>query len=138
MELFEIIKPNTVECDHCDYVVNDIPDGEMHTYIDMSCPECGHNLLTREDYQGMITLINAIDKLNAVIQNNPDDISMVVGQLTIDELISLADVFGQITNAVDPSIDIAGSCEVSAQIKSHNGNTVSSVTILGARAAEEE
>lgn len=52
-KLIETIQDNAIECDGCDYVIpNKDPQNpdDSKEYIDVPCPECGENLLTKEDY----------------------------------------------------------------------------------------
>lgn len=39
-----------IKCDHCDYKDMEVPFEFFPHYIDAPCPFCGHNLLTRADY----------------------------------------------------------------------------------------
>jgi RNA polymerase subunit RPABC4/transcription elongation factor Spt4 len=47
-----LVKRSTIVCDNpaCDFK-RDIPFGNCEKWIDKPCPNCGENLLTREDFE---------------------------------------------------------------------------------------
>lgn len=58
---------NIVECDNCDYVVpNPTKDPYVDgiEYVNKPCPQCGYNLLTKEDYNQYKVMMKMIDKIN--------------------------------------------------------------------------
>lgn len=60
----EIIGGGGIQCDNCDWVDATIPVKDMEGWINLPCPKCGSNLLTIEDYNGMIMFLAAVDIVN--------------------------------------------------------------------------
>jgi len=66
-KLIEIEQENKIKCDNvsCSYVIkSDNPIVIDESFIDTPCPECGENLLTREDYESFERLMKVIRFLN--------------------------------------------------------------------------
>ena len=58
-----------VECDNpeCDYKVKNptgSPFEDISSFVNMPCPKCGENLLTKEDYLQSLKLLKAVIWLN--------------------------------------------------------------------------
>ena len=63
------VKIRGIKCDNpnCTFVDSSVSFESYEEYIDMPCPLCGDNLLTRKDYQTckrLIKLTNFINKFN--------------------------------------------------------------------------
>ena len=66
-KLIEKKELGDVVCDNpnCDYSIKHSSDEiELISYIDMPCPKCGQNLLTKEDYIQYIKLVRLVDWIN--------------------------------------------------------------------------
>lgn len=68
-KLIEIHQENLIVCDNtrCDYTVKNPtgdPNEETQQYIDVPCPKCGYNLLTRRDYEDAKRFLKTINRIN--------------------------------------------------------------------------
>lgn len=69
-KLIELNQQYLIECDNqrCDFKVpnidNDCSPEAGSQYIDMSCPKCGWNLLTREDFDSTRRFLRVIHWVN--------------------------------------------------------------------------
>ena len=67
-KLIEHSQGSLITCDNktCDYTIPYNKDGDTNTlkYIDMPCPKCGENLLTKEDYLQHEKLMQAVNFIN--------------------------------------------------------------------------
>jgi hypothetical protein len=68
-KLINSYQENLIECDNesCDFVIpNDDPSNpeDGFKYINSSCPMCGDNLLTVEDYQNHERVTRIVNRIN--------------------------------------------------------------------------
>lgn len=67
MKPIEVKMANLIECDSCDYKIEN-PSGDPNIdtaeYINVPCPKCGANLLTQEDYDLHNEIMKEINKVN--------------------------------------------------------------------------
>lgn len=69
-KLIEITQEYSIVCDNkeCDYKVineNSHIDGyDTIKYVDLPCPKCGENLLTKEDYLQSIKILKVVNWIN--------------------------------------------------------------------------
>lgn len=115
-------------CDNsnCDWEDTTIKDEDIHKYINHSCPKCGENVLTQEDYDMHVALFNAVDFVNTL---NPEQIK------------TLSKLLADNSNMVDPTslginLDINKHIDtdtlksddlLSVQVKVHKGINIENV-----------
>ena len=68
-KLIELHQEDTIVCDtpHCDFRVKNTsgyPHEDIIAYLNMSCPICGQNLLTADDYYQYLKTLRFIDWIN--------------------------------------------------------------------------
>ena len=56
-----------IKCDSCDYRNAEVPVEDYPKWVNKPCPNCGANLLTKEDYVATMHLMNIIDLFNEVM-----------------------------------------------------------------------
>lgn len=71
------LKTSGIKCDNqtCDYKDETVGFDEMCEWIDRSCPKCGENLLTKEDYHNVLTVKLAYDLLNGLSEEQLKEIA---------------------------------------------------------------
>lgn len=64
--IIEVESKNLVVCDNqkCDYEVPNTENDNLKDYINKSCPKCGENLLTQNDYNTYIALQKYVKWVN--------------------------------------------------------------------------
>jgi len=61
-------KGTNIICDNKDCDYRDIADlSKLKSYINKPCPKCGSNLLTEEDYDIYIGLMNEVNIINNIL-----------------------------------------------------------------------
>jgi hypothetical protein len=57
-----------IQCDNskCDYTEDNVKHEDYKDWVDTPCPKCGENLLTEEDYQSSLKMIEAANALNVL------------------------------------------------------------------------
>lgn len=63
-KIIEVSQENAVVCDNvnCDFAIqNKNTDEDIRRYINVPCPKCGENLLTKEDYLQWVALHKYVD-----------------------------------------------------------------------------
>jgi hypothetical protein len=60
------VKYSGLKCDCCDYRDDEVRFEDYEKYINYPCPKCREPLLTKEDYQTCLRLINAVKFANAI------------------------------------------------------------------------
>ena len=73
---------NGIKCDHCDYKDNSVKVEDYKDWLNKPCPKCGENLLTQEDYNNALYLIEATNLINEI----PPDSLKNLQSKTTDEL----------------------------------------------------
>lgn len=51
------VKTGEIKCDFCDFSDMSVPIWEFSKWLDKPCPQCGKNLLTKEDYKSILVLL---------------------------------------------------------------------------------
>lgn len=73
----EVITVNIkgIKCDNptCDYRDDNIIPADYSKYIDMPCPKCGASLLTKEDHEATMNLIELSTILNQLLPQPKGD-----------------------------------------------------------------
>ncbi len=79
-----------LKCDNtnCDFE-DDTPLEDYKKSIGKPCPKCGDNLLTQEDYDKTMEIIDSMEILNMYSQ---EDLSKIVNNLSNDEMDKVLDV----------------------------------------------
>lgn len=60
------LKISGLKCDYCQYRDDNVKFSEYKKSIDRKCPECGENLLTKEEYDKCIKLDNRVKIFNNI------------------------------------------------------------------------
>lgn len=57
-----------IKCDNpnCDYTDDSVTLEQLESFIDKPCPKCGENLLTQQDYDNVIAVLEVQQMLNAM------------------------------------------------------------------------
>lgn len=95
-KLIHISQSAFLKCDNpnCDYELKKQEEGKTReSYINKSCPECGENLLTKEDYErfnNVIKVINFINKWFGWLGTYPNDTRNVnIGTISTHQEIKI-------------------------------------------------
>jgi hypothetical protein len=65
-----------------------VPFSDYEKSIGKSCPKCGENLLTQEDYDKVIQMVDAAEILNMF---SPEELEKIVGNLSSEEMDQVLD-----------------------------------------------
>lgn len=57
-----------IKCDHCDFNESEVELENFKEWIEKPCPKCGGNLLTKEDYSALMTLIGLANLHNEIVR----------------------------------------------------------------------
>lgn len=92
-----------LKCDNpkCDYKDDSVKFEDYVNYIDKECPKCGESLLTQEDYDSVVNIVDAVDIMNMY---SPDDLDKISSGLSEEEIDSALDMLNQlklVKNGVD-------------------------------------
>lgn len=73
-ELIHIEKVGGLKCDNpeCDYKDDTIDVSDYKYFINCPCPQCGCNLLTKEDYKSSVRVLRAIKFINLIAKLIPE------------------------------------------------------------------
>lgn len=76
-----------LKCDNpqCDWEDKTIPHTEYEKYIDVSCPKCGENILTEEDFKLAEAFHFAVDLINNMSE---EQINQLYGEIDTSNLFS--------------------------------------------------
>ena len=68
-----------LKCDNpdCDYVNMDIKVEDYKKWVNKPCPKCGENLLTEDDYNFVMIMLNITDKFNKIFPKVQDDEKLI-------------------------------------------------------------
>jgi hypothetical protein len=79
-----------LQCDspNCDYEDMSVPFSDYEKSIGKPCPKCGENLLTQEDYDKVIQMVDAAEMLNMF---SPEELEKIVGNLSSEEMDQVLD-----------------------------------------------
>ncbi len=71
-------KESGIQCDNpeCNYTNSEVTYEIQHEWIDKPCPKCGHNLLTQEDHDRFMMVMEGIKYINSLSQ---DEINIILG-----------------------------------------------------------
>lgn len=84
-----------LKCDNpnCDYEDMSVPLEDYEKSIGKPCPNCGQSLLTQEDYDEVVKMIDAVDVINSFTE---EDLNKIVGNLSQEEIDAALDVLNQL------------------------------------------
>ena len=78
-----------LKCDNCDYSDPSVKLEDYEKSIGKPCPNCGESLLTQEDYDGVMQIVQAVEMLNGFSEA---DIDAITGNLSEDEIDGALDM----------------------------------------------
>lgn len=72
-------------CDNteCDWEDMTIKLEDYGQYVNMPCPKCGENVLTEEDYKGVVDMVNAVEMANTM---SPNQLEEMLKNLTPEQM----------------------------------------------------
>jgi len=82
-----------LKCDNCDYSDDSVKLEDYEKSIGKPCPNCGESLLTQEDYDGVMQIVQAVEMLNSFSEA---DIDAIAGNLSEDEIDGALDMMNQL------------------------------------------
>jgi hypothetical protein len=82
-----------LKCDKCDYSDPSVKLEDYEKSIGRPCPECGESLLTQEDYDGVIQMVQAVEMLNGFSQA---DLDAIANNLSEEEIDGALDMMNQL------------------------------------------
>lgn len=79
-----------LQCDNpsCDYEDMSVPFSDYEKSIGKACPKCGENLLTQEDYDKVIQMIDAAEIMNMF---SPEELQKIAANLSPEEMDQVLD-----------------------------------------------
>ena len=81
-----------LKCDHCDWSDMTIPLSDYEKYIGSPCPKCGENILTQEDYDETMNMVQAVEIVNMY---SPEDLEKIAGNLSSEEMDGALDMINK-------------------------------------------
>lgn len=91
-----------LKCDNpsCDYEDMTVPLSDYSKSIGKACPKCGENLLTQQDYDETMNLVQAVEIINLY---SPEDLDKIAQNLSSEEIDNALDFMNKlkITKDVD-------------------------------------
>lgn len=93
-----------LKCDNpnCDYQDMSVPFEDYEKSINKPCPECGESLLTQEDYDNVVKMVDAMDIVNSFSES---DLDKLVGNLSEDEINAALDMMNKLKMKKDGEDD---------------------------------
>ena len=84
-----------LKCDNpnCDYNDPSVPFSDYEKSVNKPCPKCGDNLLTQDDYNQTLQMVQAVELLNKM---TPEEIDALSANLSEEEIDSALDVMNQL------------------------------------------
>jgi hypothetical protein len=84
-----------LKCDNpeCNYSDMSVPLSDYESSINKPCPKCGESLLTQEDYDRVMQMVQAVEILN---QYSEDDLNKILANLSEDEINGALDMMNQL------------------------------------------
>lgn len=75
-----------LKCDNptCDWKDESITSDQMIAHINAECPKCGENILTEEDYNNYMTVINIIKSVEAMSDEEIESLTGGIKDLNED------------------------------------------------------
>lgn len=84
-----------LQCDNpnCDWSDMSIPFSEYEGSIGKPCLKCGENLLTQEDYDSYVQMIDAVEIMNKFSE---EDLNKIVSGLSTDDIDKALDMMNKL------------------------------------------
>lgn len=78
-----------LQCDNpaCDWKDHTIEHDKFEEWIDKSCPKCGENVLTKEDYENSLKLHAMIDFINSMTPDELNEFAALAGKADLNDPI---------------------------------------------------
>lgn len=94
-KLIHINQENFLKCDFCDFVLKDKSENRTEeSYIGESCPDCGENLLTKDDFirhRKVMRFINWLNRWFGWLGTYPDDKrNEIIGEIDCHKKINIS------------------------------------------------
>ena len=77
-----------LKCDNCDYRDDSVPLSDYESSINKPCPQCGESLLTQEDYDSVMQMVQAVEMINGFSEA---DLEKIAGNLSSEEIDAALD-----------------------------------------------
>jgi hypothetical protein len=71
------IGPLKCDADGCDYT-QEVPNDELKEWINKSCPKCGANLLTYDDFERFKVSLDAMTLINSMSEDQINELGDVI------------------------------------------------------------
>lgn len=82
-----------LKCDSCGFSDDSVKLEDYEKSIGRPCPECGESLLTQEDYDGVMQMVQAVEMLNGFSQ---EDLDAIANNLSEEEIDGALDMMNQL------------------------------------------
>jgi hypothetical protein len=92
-EMNSMLNISGLKCDSCDYSDPSVKLEDYEKSIGKPCPKCGESLLTQEDYDGVMQIVQAVEMLNGF---SDADLDAIAGNLSEDEIDGALDMMNQL------------------------------------------
>lgn len=75
-----------IKCDNpeCDFKDDDAKFEDYNKWLNKSCPKCGANLLTQEDFDNTMMLLSMVHCLNEILPPLNNDKEIVTANIEMD------------------------------------------------------
>ena len=121
MEMNIEMRVGGLVCDNteCDWEDMSIPEEDYPKWVNVSCPKCGENLLTEEDYQNVLLLNAAVSLANGMSE---EEINHLTRNLDFEKLKTM-DIFSMSSGLenLDPKEKVV------AILNTHNGIKITEI-----------
>jgi len=83
-------------CDNpeCDWEDMSIKVEDYEQYLNAPCPKCGENILTEEDYKGVVDLFKAVEVANQMTQEQLDEMVKNMSPEQMDQALDKMNELG--------------------------------------------
>jgi len=92
-EMNSMLDISGLKCDSCDYSDPSVKLEDYEKSIGKPCPKCGESLLTQEDYDGVMQIVQAVEMLNGF---SDADLDAIVSNLSQDEIDGALDMMNKL------------------------------------------
>lgn len=82
-----------LKCDNCDYSDPSVKLEDYEQSIGKPCPNCGESLLTKDDYDGVMQIVKAIEMINSFSEA---DLDKIADNISEDEINGVLDMMNQL------------------------------------------
>lgn len=84
-----------LKCDNpnCNYDDPNVPLSDYESSINKPCPDCGESLLSQDDYDQTMQMVQAIELMNSL---SPEEIEKISANLTQDDIDAGLDMMNQL------------------------------------------